>query len=162
MNAVLVNLALVKPFVLALTLVVAGVGSAHSELTSSTPADGETLQAAPSDVTLNYSEALETRFSIFKVYPLDAPKTDKPGESAENARLRTNGLAGQLASNVLETQDDEKVRADTGLQTDERTAETVTLPLKPDLSAGTYVVMWRVLSVDSHTTQGFTTFQVAR
>ena len=150
----------VKPFVLILTLAFAGVGSAHSELTRSTPESGEILQTAPTEVTLNFSEGLETRFSIFKVYPLETDVTDTD-ESAENAQARTNGLAGQLKSEVLEAQGDEEVRADTGFQTDEQTAETVTLPLKPDLGAGTYVVMWRVLSVDSHTSQGFVTFRVA-
>ena len=144
-----------KFLILVLTLAFVGVGLAHSELTSSTPADGETLKIAPAEITLNFSEALETRFSIFKVYPLG---TDV-ASTAEKARV--NGLAGQLVADVLEAQGDEDARADTGIQTDKQTAETVALPLKPDLSAGIYVVMWRVLSVDSHTSQGFTTFRVA-
>jgi len=102
-KAVLVKPIPIKPFVLALTLAFAGVGLAHSELTSSTPEDGETLRAAPSEVTLNYSEALETRFSIFKVYPLGADVDESDSDKgAENARLRTNGLAGQLVGEVLE------------------------------------------------------------
>lgn len=146
----------VTKFLLTLTLALAGVGLAHSELTSSTPEDGETLQAAPSEVTLNFSEELETRFSTLKVYPLEADVAE-----IEENQARINGLAGQLVSEVLEAQGDEEARADTGLQTDENTAETVTLSLKPDLNAGVYVVMWRALSVDSHALQGFITFRVA-
>ena len=54
------------------------------------------------EVTLDFSEALETRFSTFKVYPLGADIDEH--ESDENAQLRTNGLAGQLVGDVLETQ----------------------------------------------------------
>ncbi len=62
---------------------------------------------------------------------------------------------------MLETQGDDEARADTGVSEAERTSETITLPLKPDLPAGVYAVMWRVLSVDTHTSQGFISFQVA-
>jgi methionine-rich copper-binding protein CopC len=97
------------------------------------------------------------RFSTFKVYPLGADL----GPDAPDAEARLNGLAGALAFEVLETQGDDGARADTGVRTGERTAETVTLPLKEGLGAGVYVVMWRTLSVDTHTTQGFLTFRVA-
>lgn len=149
-----------RTFALILTLALAGVGVAHSELESSTPAANATLQTAPSEVSLSFSEAAEVRFSTFKVYPLGADI-----DSADAAEAQLNGLAGQLMSEVLETQGDDDMRADTGVSTapttGARTAETVTLPLKPDLPAGVYVVMWRVLSVDTHTSQGFITFQVA-
>ncbi len=140
-----------------LTLALTGVGFAHSELESSNPAAGEVLQAAPTEVSLTFTEAAEVRFSTLKVYPLAADLDF----SADDAEARLNGLAGQLVSEVLETQGDADARADTGLSTSERTTETVTLPLKPDIGPGVYVVMWRVLSVDSHTSQGFVTFWVA-
>lgn len=142
-----------------LTLALAGVGStlAHADLESSTPAANETLQVAPAEVSLTFTEAAEVRFSTFKVYPLDADLNF----SADDAEARVNGLAGQLVSEVLETQGDDDARADTGVSTPERTTETVTLPLKSDSGPGVYVVMWRVLSVDSHTSQGFVTFRVS-
>ena len=37
-------------------------------------------------------------------------------------------------------------------------SETVTLRLKDGLEPGAYAVMWNVLSVDSHTIEGFLTF----
>jgi len=145
----------IQKYVLILTLAFAGVGAAHSELESSTPAANATLQAAPPVTSLTFSEAVEVRFSTFKVYPLGAD-TD-----LANTPEAQNGLAGALVSEVLETQGDDEARADTGVETAERTADTVTLPLKPDLPAGVYVVMWRVLSADTHTSQGFITFRVA-
>ena len=73
-------------------------------------------------------------------------------------QLRLNGLAGAMVSQVLETRDDEAARADAGTATTEATSKTVTLNLKPDLSPGTYVVMWRALSVDTHSEDGYYVF----
>lgn len=146
--------------VFVLTLALAGVGFTHSELESSTPAAGEVLQGVPPEVSLTFTEAAEVRFSTFKVYPLGAD-LGSADLSTNSAEARLNGLAGQLVSEVLEAQGDEDARADTGVSTPERTTQTVTLPLKPDLGPDVYVVMWRVLSVDSHTSQGFVTFRVA-
>lgn len=140
-----------------LILALAGVGVAHSDLESSTPAAGAVLQVAPAEVSLSFTEAAEVRFSTFKVYPL-AVDIDP---LADDAEARLNGLAGQLVSEMLEAQGDEAARADTGVSADERTSAEITLPLKDDLEPGHYVVMWRVLSVDSHTSQGFVTFRVA-
>ncbi len=144
-----------------LTLALAEFGStlAHADLENSTPTAGEVLEAAPAEVSLTFTEAAEVRFSTFKVYPLGAD-LGSADLSTNSAEARLNGLAGQLVSEVLETQGDDDARADTGVSTPERTTETVTLPLKPALGAGVYVVMWRVLSVDSHTSQGFVTFRV--
>lgn len=140
-----------------LVLALAGLGAAHSDLASSTPADGDVVSALPAEVRLNFTEPVEVRFSTFKVYPLEADL----GPDAPDAEARLNGLAGALVSEVLEAQGDEDARADTSVRTGERTAETVTLPFKEGLGAGVYVVMWRALSVDTHTKQGFLTFRVA-
>jgi methionine-rich copper-binding protein CopC len=61
---------------------------------------------------------------------------------------------------VLPLRDDQgrAERIDAGLKTQGRTAENVTISLKPGLKPGAYVVMWRVLSVDTHTTSGFFVF----
>jgi len=139
----------------ALTLI--GAASAHAELEESTPAAGETVRTLPEAVTLNFTEPLEVRFSTFKVYPLGADLD----MSAEDARARLNGLAGALVSEVLTAQGDEAARADAGVSTAERTSREITLPLKDGLEPGHYVVMWRALSVDTHTTQGFYVFTYA-
>lgn len=140
-------------FVLALTLALAGVGAAHSDLTAATPAQNETVTEAPAQVTLTFSEPLEVAFSTFKVYPLEA-------EGDGNSQ-RLNGLAGALVSDVLEARGDEAARADAGVSTAERTSPEIALPLKDGLEPGRYVVMWRTLSVDTHTTQGFYVFTYA-
>ena len=51
-----------------------------------------------------------------------------------------------------------EARVDTGLVDTESTTAEVTLGVKPDLAAGVYVVMWSVLSIDTHTTQEFFVF----
>lgn len=55
-----------------LTLLALGATAAfaHAELESSTPNDGQTVNTAPTQVELVFSEGLETSVSTFKVYPL--------------------------------------------------------------------------------------------
>lgn len=144
---------------LSLALLLSGVGLAlaHAEVTSSQPADGTVLETAPTEITLNFSEAVEVPFSTFKVYPLGA-EIDSNDPDTE---ARRNGLAGQLVSEVLETQGDDAARADSGLETTEATATSLVLPLKMDLEPGIFVAMWRVLSVDTYEIQGFLTFEVS-
>jgi methionine-rich copper-binding protein CopC len=129
---------------------------AHAYLESSTPAEGAVLNERPEAVTLRFTEPTEVNFSIYKVYPLEA----EIDMAAEDAQRRLSALAGQLVSEVLEARDDDAARADTGVQADSRVSAEVTLPLREDVAAPHYVVMWRVLSIDTHTTQGFFTFSV--
>ena len=63
-------------------------------------------------------------------------------------------------SEVLEARGDEASRADAGVRTEARTSDAVTLALGA-LEPGFYVVMWRVLSVDTHTSQGSFVFEYA-
>lgn len=144
----------VKLGVLSLLL---GVGSAlaHAELKSVSPERDAVLGEAPGEVVLEFTEPAEVRFSTFKVYALDADVD----LSAENATQRLNGLAGQLVGEVLTTREDTGARVDTGVTPAGGQSESVTLALPEELPAGPYVVMWRVLSVDTHTTQGFYVFQ---
>lgn len=146
-----------KLFLLTVALLLEGAAYSHAYLETSSPTEGEVLAQPPGDVTLSFTEPLEVRFSTLKVYPLDA----ELDLEAENAAQRLNALAGQLVSDVLELQDDEEARADLGAEADGRTSAELTLPLRADLDATHYVVMWRVLSTDTHTTQGFFTFSVA-
>lgn len=53
-------------------------------------------------------------------------------------------------------------RVDTGLATSRGDGSTVTAPLRADLPAGTYTILWRVLSQDSHTIFGSSTFSVGQ
>ncbi|MDR7422122.1 MAG: copper resistance protein CopC [Armatimonadota bacterium] len=137
-----------------LTVVAAGTAAAHAYLRASSPAEDSTVTSVPSEVRLQFTEPVEVRFSIFKVYPVPS----EPGWD----RRRLNAAAGAIVSNVLRRTDDEGVRADDGLATTARTTNEVVIRLKPGLGPGAYVVMWRVLSIDTHTTQGFYVFSVAR
>lgn len=146
-----------RTLLLLAALLLGGAVHAHAYLETSSPAEGKVLAEVPEAVTLTFTEPTEVNFSLYKVYPLD---TDLD-PNAENATQRLNGLAAQLVSEVLEARADEDARADTGAEADGRTSTVVTLPLKDGLEAAHFVVMWRVLSIDTHTTQGFFTFSVA-
>jgi methionine-rich copper-binding protein CopC len=138
----------------AFACVTAAVGpvSAHAFLRVADPAEDSTVATVPSEIKLSFTEPVEIRFSIFKAYRLDA------NPSTELRRL--NAAAGALMSDVLTKRDDDAARADAGVTTTARTSTDITLRLKPESQPGVYVVMWRVLSVDTHTTQGFHIFIV--
>lgn len=144
-------------WLVALTLV--GAAHAHAYLNASTPVENSVV-AELQEVQLVYSEPVEIRFSLFKVYPLElgeAAPADLSAVSDDELR-RVSGLAGALVSEVLELRGDEEARADSGVTTTERTSQELALGLKETLEPGAYVVMWRVLSIDTHTTQGFFVF----
>ena len=131
-----------------LLLVVFGLASAHAYLETSSPASGSTLEAAPEQVALTFSEPLEVRFSTFKLTPLKTDATE-PREVALAAKDLMEASLGmeneaQLTVNVL---------------TPERESQTATLGL-PKLTPGTYVLMWRALSTDTHISEDFMTFKV--
>ncbi|MBE3598374.1 MAG: copper resistance protein CopC [Limnochordaceae bacterium] len=140
----------------AAVLGMAVLAGAHSALKSSKPADGARLEEMPQAVELTFTEPVETALSVFKVYPVPAP----PDALADLERL--NGMAAELVSQVLSRKGDEAQRADAGLGTKASPSASVTIRLKPGLKPGAYVVMWRVLSVDTHPTQGFVVFVYER
>jgi copper resistance protein C len=126
-----------------------GFAQAHSYLETSTPAENETVTTLDT-ITLTFTENVQVPFSLFKVYKL----ADTGDLTDSKERLRLSGLAGTLVNDVVTKTDDEADRADTGLMTTERETNVITLGLKEALTSGIYVVMWRILSVDTHTTQG--------
>lgn len=134
----------------ALALIFAGAAAGHAYLRTSDPAEDSTVLSLPQSVRLVFTEPVEVRFSIFKVYPVDADP------SWYTRRL--NAAAGALVSQTLQRRGDEAERADTGVDAAARTTNEVVMRLRPDLRPGPYVVMWRVLSIDTHTTQGFYVF----
>jgi copper resistance protein C len=155
---------MVRSLVLMAALLV-GAASAHAYLSAAAPAPGSTLEGAPEEVVLTFTEPIEVRFSTLKVYRLevaDEAMPEDPANPTERELQRLNALAAQLASEVLEEDDaEEPARADTGLLTEARTAAEVTLGLREDLEPGVYVVMWDVLSIDTHWTREHFVFLVA-
>lgn len=86
----------------------------------------------------------------------DGGAADDHGDDSGHGAL--DAAAETLLAEVMGAQGDEDARADTGVSPSEGQSETVTLRLRGDLEPGAYAVMWRVLSVDAHTIEGFLTF----
>jgi methionine-rich copper-binding protein CopC len=150
--------ALRRLFVLLLALLASGPLLAHAELSEVEPGRDAVLAVLPETVTLGFTEPVVTAFSLFKVYPLP----EGPGlADGGNALLERNGRAAALVSEVLQKRADEAERADTGLLTTAGESPEVVISLKADLPPGDYVIMWRVLSVDTHSTSGFAVFTFA-
>ncbi len=123
---------------------------AHAYLQESVPAGGSTIYEQPKELLLIMSEPVEISFSTFKVYPL---------ETTPEMNQRDIVLAAKtLMEEVLMLRGDEEVRLDTGIQNAEKQSTTITLGLKEGLMPGTYVVMWKLLSIDTHATEDFTFF----
>lgn len=104
---------------LTLSLNLGGVVSAHAHLHRAEPAPGSVLATPPETVSMTFSMAIETRFSTLKVYKLELPDGAMPNDLAnpsERERMRLEGLAGALVSEVLSARDDEDDprRVDTG------------------------------------------------
>lgn len=123
---------------------------AHAYLSESTPASSSIIKKLPSEVVLVMSEPIELLFSTFKIYPLEImPEMNK----------RDIILAAKtLTKEVILLQNDEEQRLDTGILNEKMQNDTVRLGLKESIAAGTYVIMWRLLSIDSHTSADFTFF----
>jgi methionine-rich copper-binding protein CopC len=108
-----------------LTLVTAPA-FAHARLDHANPRVGSTVQSAPRQVTLWFTEKIEPAFSR------------------------------------IEVRDDAGNRVDIGKAVvDKSNPVELHIAVKP-LRAGTYKVFWRVLSVDTHKTEGRFSFRVER
>jgi methionine-rich copper-binding protein CopC len=70
---------------MAVTLGTAASASAHAHLVRATPAAGGTVQAAPNEVTLRFSEKLEPKFSSVIVRDSAGKQVDKGDASVDKA-----------------------------------------------------------------------------
>lgn len=98
----------------------------HSGLVRASPQAGTTVDSAPKEVLLSFSETLEPAFSSIEV-------RDAKGEAVHDGKASV-GPAKRTQMRI-------------GLKA---------------LAPGTYKVIWRVLSVDTHRSQGSFTFRVGR
>ena len=98
--------------------------SAHAQLDHAQPAPGAKLAAAPNEVAIWFTEAVEPKFSSIVV------------QNAKGVAMQT-GAATLAPGNSAQ----------------------LSVKLKP-LAPGTYKVLWRVLSVDTHRSQGSFSFSV--
>ena len=103
----------------------AGVAWSHAFLERAEPRVGSTGKAAPSQVRVWFTEALEPAFSTLEV-------VNQSGDRVDRGPARVDAASPAMLQ----------------------------VPLKP-LAPGTYRVKWRVLSVDSHVTEGDFTFRVS-
>jgi methionine-rich copper-binding protein CopC len=70
-----------------------------------------------------------------------------------------DAAASMFVPTVIDLTGDEEARADSAV-TAEGTTNNVSITLKDNLAPGAYVVMFRVLSSDTHTVEGFITFEI--
>jgi hypothetical protein len=103
-----------------------GGAQAHAFLDTASPSVGGTLRAAPAQVNLTFTQALEPAFSTVRVEDAAGKQVDKK---------------------------------DGAVSSDNPKALHISLPPLPP---GTYQVFWRVLSVDSHVTEGKFKFTIAQ
>jgi methionine-rich copper-binding protein CopC len=106
-----------------LLLLIADEASAHATLDHAEPRVGNTVATAPREVTLWFTQKLESALSRITV-------TNSAGQRVDTGSTRVSG--NQMSVSL---------RAG---------------------GAGTYRVIWRVLSVDTHTTDGNFTFRVGQ
>ncbi len=85
---------------LALSLVIAGVASAHADLVKSDPVANSTLDTAPAKVTIDFNEAVEPAFSKITVLFEDGSSVDggdsavTPGNPSQLSVSLTDSRAG--------------------------------------------------------------------
>ena len=121
------------------------ITSAHAFLNASVPSADGVVSAPLKEIRLTYSEPVEIRFSTFKLYKI-------PAAAGADARA-LHAAAESLVGADLLKRGDEAARSDAGVTNTSRSSADIVVRLK-DLDPGAYVLMWRVLSVDTHTTQG--------
>ena len=103
----------------------AGVAWGHAFLERAEPRVGSTVKAAPAQVRVWFTEALEPAFSTLEV-------VNQSGDRVDRGPAKVDAASPALLQ----------------------------VPLEP-LGPGVYRVKWRVLSIDTHVTEGDFTFRIA-
>lgn len=142
----------------ALWLTTLGSAAAHASLDASSPAAASVLGEAPPVVTLSFSESVEVGFSVFAVHRLES----RVDLSEENASQRLTGLAAPQVKGWLDATEPAESLVPTTITPKSGRSSEVELTFADELTAGHYVVVWRVLSADTHPVEGFFTFSVTR
>lgn len=147
-----------RPALAALVALIALVplAGAHAALRTSEPAAGAVVSQPLDSVTIGFTEGVEAAFSTFKLYRLD---TDVDLE-ADDADMRLAGLAAVVVSRYLGSQEEGEGAIAIEVETDPADRSLVTLRAVEPLAPGHYVVMWRILSADTHVVDGNFVFTV--
>ena len=148
----------------ALTLV--GLAAAHAHLDEARPQRNAVVSESPQVVELDFTMAVEIRFSTFKVYRLDVAQEALPSDLSrpeERELMRLNALAAELAQAVLASGDvpSNSVRLGAAVEPESGTSRTVRMQLDDELEPGVYVVLWEVLAIDTHWTNDHLLFVLA-
>lgn len=135
-----------------------GVVGAHAHLADSEPAADSLIaaDAAPSVITLEFTEGVELAFSTFKLVRVE----HELDVESETYSMRLNALAAQIASEALAVRGEVEGEIALDLQPARGTEEKFELRLEAPLAPGSYALIWRVLSVDTHIIEEFITFTV--
>lgn len=147
---------IVRSFLLALLLAATGQALAHAELGATEPAAGAVLQTAPEQVALTFSEEVEVAFSVFSVHRLD----EELDMNEESSQQRLDELAAPLVEGWLDDAAVDDSLIPTTVEPAAGTASDIALVFAEELSAGHYVVVYRVLSGDTHPVEGYFTFTI--
>lgn len=144
------------------------LAAAHAHLDLSSPGDREVVTEPITELSLTFTEPVETEFSRFELVRLDVetrPDGYAPGgaawaaleEAAQAAHdeLVAQGDAAQPAGSDAGTADEPTYTVT--LQTEGAAAEVV-LAVEGELPTGDYILFFNVLSVDTHTSSGYVLF----
>jgi copper resistance protein C len=144
------------------TVTALGITFAHANVKSSIPKDGSTLSAMPKTVQLTFGEAVETKVSTFKMYWMDEKSIMKNGKELPDEQA--DNIVEKFANTMTVLKKDTADRVDAGYASGTAAeSKIVTLNVKPGTSKpGVYVVMWKLTSVDTHTTSGFMRFALEK
>ncbi len=127
-----------------------GESLAGANLRRSNPTDGSTLRTWPASVTLSFVVAIEPHRSQFRAYRLETSARDADAIKQAATSFSLTALAGKA---------DPGKRVDDGALYGERIASSVQVKLKPNPSAGVYIVLWRTFNaVSERFEDGFITF----
>jgi methionine-rich copper-binding protein CopC len=157
-----VNIRIALAGLAAATAITLGVALAHANIKSSIPKDGSSLSAMPKTVQLTFGEAVETKVSTFKIYWMDEKLIMKNGKELPDEQA--DDIVEKFANKMTALKQDTADRVDAGYSKGTMAqAKQVTLNVKPGTSKpGVYVVMWKLTSVDTHTTSGFMRFALEK
>ena len=108
----------------------------------------------------NIDDALDNRLDGFLLAQGAAVRVYSPTVDDPDFAAKLNGVAALLVNDVIGAAepDDRAVQLD--LAPAQGEAAELTLTPKEPLAPGSYVVMWRILSADTHVLQAFMTFTV--
>ena len=134
------------------------VVGAHAHLAGSAPAADSLIEAeaAPNVITLEFTEGVELAFSTLKLVRVEHGLDVE----SETYSMRLNALAAQVASEALAVRGEVEGEVAFELQPARGTEEKFELQLEEPLAPGSYALIWRVLSVDTHIIEEFITFTV--